>query len=180
MAKPKILQQLNAEASSQILLKENPDVAMEAATKQYVDNSGGVFWAEYNVTTFDQLKEAYTQGKTIQVLYQNKIYLFTGYEEANKFTFTYVYTNHSRGAIMQSITCKSSGWNMWDINKLAHVGSSGNSGTIGYNTEFSISAFMNGASDITLGQARNITASLSAPTSTDGRVGDIWVVYNNE
>lgn len=37
MAKPKILQQLNAEISSQVLLKEDPTLAMEATTKQYVD-----------------------------------------------------------------------------------------------------------------------------------------------
>lgn len=37
MAKPKILQQLNAEKESKILLASNPTVNMEAATKTYVD-----------------------------------------------------------------------------------------------------------------------------------------------
>lgn len=37
MAKPKILQQLNAEQESKILLASNPNQEMEAATKDYVD-----------------------------------------------------------------------------------------------------------------------------------------------
>lgn len=39
---------------------------------------------------------------------------------------------------------------------------------------------VNGASTLTTGQARNIYCSTSEPTSSDGQIGDIWLVYNNE
>ena len=38
MSKPRILQQLDGELSTDILLNANPDQNMEAVTKQYVDN----------------------------------------------------------------------------------------------------------------------------------------------
>lgn len=38
----------------------------------------------------------------------------------------------------------------------------------------------NGASTLTTGQARNIYCSTSEPTSSDGQIGDIWLVYNNK
>lgn len=152
----------------------------QAATKNYVDNSGGVFWAEYNVTPADELNVAYMQGKTIQVLYQNKVFTLTEVDTVqNRYSFTYIYTNNARKGVMQGMTCEPSGWVLWKENKLAHVGSSGNSSN-DYNTEFSISAFMNGASNLSVGQARNIYCSIFEPTISDGNSGDLWVVYSNE
>lgn len=48
MAKPKILQQLNAEKTSAILLASDPSQNMHAATKQYVDDitNGTTFTGE--------------------------------------------------------------------------------------------------------------------------------------
>ena len=39
------------------------------------------------------------------------------------------------------------------------------------------SLIVNGASTLTTGQARNIYCSTSEPTSAQGNVGDIWIVY---
>lgn len=39
------------------------------------------------------------------------------------------------------------------------------------------SLVVNGASTLTTGQARNIYCSTAEPTSSQGNVGDIWIVY---
>lgn len=39
MAKPKIIQQLDGEIAVKILLENDPNQNLEAATKQYVDNT---------------------------------------------------------------------------------------------------------------------------------------------
>lgn len=71
MAKPKILQQLNAEKESKILLASNPIVNMEAATKQYVDNSGGTFYATVGSTSFNEISEALNKEKAVKAIYQD-------------------------------------------------------------------------------------------------------------
>jgi hypothetical protein len=47
---------------------------MEAATKQYVDNNGGTFQAVYDKTTYEEIVNAYNQGKNITVICNSTIY----------------------------------------------------------------------------------------------------------
>ena len=177
MAKPKILQQLNAETPSQILLKEDPDVAMEAATKQYVDNSGGIFYATYGTTTYAEIVEAFNKGKGVKVLYSNTssyVYIFdlvtrptgsnTLYFAANNGDLNVANLNGGK----QYVYINSS--NSWNVSSSGYTYTSGTlyksfgSTTLSSSTRY----------------YRPILTSLQAPTSADGQVGDIWVVYNNE
>lgn len=178
MAKPKILQQLNAEASSQILLKTDPDVAMEAATKQYVDNSGGIFYAIYGTTTYDEIVEAFNQGKGIKALYSDTtsyVYIYdlitrptgsnTLYFAANN---AYITQNLSAQRYYFSINSSS----VWSQSYEAYYQTGSSLYTSGSQTPISSSSITR--------YYRPILVSQHEPTSSDGKVGDIWVVYSNE
>lgn len=73
MSKPKILQQLNAEQESKILLASDPIANMEAATKNYVDNSGGTFYATVGSTSFEEIDEALNKEKAVKAIYQDSL-----------------------------------------------------------------------------------------------------------
>lgn len=170
MAKPKILQQLNAEASSQILLKEDPDVAMEAATKQYVDNSGGTFYAVYGTTTHAEILTAYNQGKTIVAVNNTYIgYLRTPPKEGEPISFM----------TMPTAINYSSEYRYWWYVSTSNAWSSYRGDPGGYTFNDPIRLF-NSTPINTSSFYRPINVSLNAPTASDGKTGDIWVVYNNE
>lgn len=174
MAKPKILQQLNAEASSQILLKEDPDVAMEAATKQYVDNSGGIFYATYGTTTYAEIVEAFNKGKGVKVLYSNTssyVYIFdlvtrptgsnTLYFAANNTDLNISNLNEGK----QYVYINSS--STWNISSSRYTYTSGSLYSSGTTSLSSSTRYY-----------RPILTSTSAPASSDGQVGDIWIQYS--
>lgn len=177
MSKPKILQQLNAEASSQILLKTDPDVAMEAATKQYVDNSGGIFYAIYGTTTYDEIVEAFNQGKGVKALYSNTssyIYIFDLVTRPTGSNTLYFAANNTNldvsdlGAIKYYIYITST--NAWSTGRTYYNNISSSLQQTSATTPLSSGVRYH----------RPILTSTNPPSSTDGRVGDIWVVYNNE
>lgn len=154
MAKPKILQQLNAEQESKILLASDPSANMEAATKNYVDNSGGTFYAIVGSTSFEEINEALNKEKAVKAVYQDifignlfytSLYSST-LEQAHFFSFISI-----DGEIC--ITCTPTGWSEATslINLLPH--------------------------SINERTYRPILVSTSEPTSSDGQVGDIWLVY---
>lgn len=172
MAKPKILQQLNAEASSQILLKEDPDVAMEAATKQYVDNSGGIFWAEYGVTTYEEVVSAFNQGKMIVAhMSSNPTQIFDLVTAPNNNNTLYFAVRNKSTPI---------GLSARYVIYVNYASSWGASNNTNYDAANAIRCHIDTKITASEGYYRPIRVSLNPPTSTDGRVGDIWVVYNNE
>lgn len=176
MAKPKILQQLNAETSSQILLKEDPDVAMEAATKQYVDNSGGVFYATYGTTTYAEIVEAFNKGKGVKALYSSAssyIYIFDLVTRPIGSNTLYFAANNGDADSGSNLNASKyylyiNSSNTWQISSASYSYTSGtlykNSGstTLSSSTRY----------------YRPILTSTSAPTSSDGQVGDIWIQYS--
>ena len=154
-----------------------PNDPSDVATKEYVDNNGGVFWAEYEVTTLEELQTAYAQGKAINVLGPGGIFtlasvIYTS-ELPTYFSFTNSLLNSSGQGGAIKIIQYDNGWSI-KSQRLPIV--SDNPSDIS-NNYFTNSNFMNGATDLTVGQARNITISTSAPTSSDGNIGDIWIVY---
>ena len=178
MAKPKILQQLNAETSSQILLKEDPDVAMEAATKQYVDNSGGIFYATYGTTTYAEIVEAFNKGKGVKALYSDTssyVYIFDLVTRPTGSNLLYFAANN--GDIIDGTNLNTAKYyvyinssNTWGVSNKKYTSTSGTiSKSSGTTTLSSSTRYY-----------RPILTSLQAPTSADGQVGDIWIVYNNE
>lgn len=177
MAKPKILQQLNAEASSQILLKEDPDVAMEAATKQYVDNSGGIFYATYGTTTYAEIVEAFNKGKGVKALYSDTssyVYIFDLVTRPTGSNTLYFAANNGDTANGDNLNAEKyyiyiNSSNTWSISNKRYNYTSSSLYTSGTTSLSSSTRYY-----------RPILTSLQAPTSADGRVGDIWVVYNNE
>lgn len=62
MAKPKILQQLNAEKASKILLASDPTQNMEAASKQYVDNNSKTTTTFTNAIQLSQAQTSITSS----------------------------------------------------------------------------------------------------------------------
>lgn len=177
MAKPKILQQLNAETSSQILLKEDPDVAMEAATKQYVDNSGGIFYATYGTTTYAEIVEAFNKGKGVKALYSNTssyVYIFDLVTRPTGSNTLYFAANNTDLNVS----------NLYEPKYSVYINSSNTWNTLSTRYTSTSSTLHKSAGTTTLSSStryyRPILTSLQAPTSADGQVGDIWVVYNNE
>lgn len=181
MAKPKILQQLNAETSSQILLKEDPDVAMEAATKQYVDNSGGVVHmsnVDGIMLTYDQIVEEYNKGKIIKLhYYDDAMFTYTTYE-----LYSYLYYEGQPLYFLAQEQFLSD--NLANLKKVFVIYPSNEWETIYYNYQYTSGTLYKNGGNTPISSStryyRPILTSLQAPTSTDGQVGDIWIVYNNE
>ena len=169
MSKPKILQQLNAEKASKILLASDPTQNMEAASKQYVDNSGGVYYASPS-NTFNEILAEYNKGKIIKYIYSatNTICDLI-HCDSNYMTFTYTLpgeidnktiTLNSNNQIIGSWADYSGQY----INELE--------------TELPIKLYDETTPiSSTVQYYRPILISTKEPTSNDGNIGDIWFVY---
>ena len=168
MAKPKILQQLNAEKESKILLASDPTQNMEAASKQYVDNSGGTFYAIYGTTTYNEIVNAYNSGKSIFCYNQSMECIVPLINPSTEYGFTFGYFFSFGITPKTSFTCKPNG--TWST--------SSSSDMQGFNT---LDPCTSTTTNIPISSStkyfRPILISTNEPTSNDGNVGDIWFVY---
>ena len=215
MSKPRILQQLDGELSTDIILNADPDQNMEAvtkqyvdnmnnnllsktndsgnnitltnanitltadptanmqaATKQYVDNNGGTFQAIHGTTTYEEIVEAYNQGKII-TLYHNDYsdYIFdltTIPKNSNLLYFRHRNYSNFSYATTYNYYCtidSSSSWSPIYVTLPSQV---------------TTSLYRNGQTDLSssIGYYRPIRVSTSAPTASDGNIGDIWIQYS--
>ena len=147
-----------------LILSADPDQNLEAATKQYVDNNGGAFFAIYESTSWQEVNEAYEKGKTIWCIYQNYFCPFT--EASSQDIFFKV--PHIGREIDRECYIRLNSNNEWSY-------SDGPS-----NSYFSqpVESQSNIPISNTHSYYRPILISTSAPTASDGNVGDIWIQYS--
>lgn len=146
----------------------------DAATKAYVDNNGGTFTATYGTTTYAEIVEAFNQGKTIYCYnssYTDTIYVLTTRPTGSNVLYFYDLKQASANngyATTYAKYCMINSSGSWS------VGTSSSKSAAG-------ALYYNGTTNIiaTTGYYRPIRVSTSAPTSSDGYVGDIWIQYGS-
>lgn len=159
------------------------DLMRNSASKEYVDNNGGTFEAEYGVTTYEEIVEAFNQGKVITCNGNNRLsqdFLDLGGGLFSLGTYPtgtntlYFYDNEVAATncdyantIVVYISINSdSNWS-YDykyINKLSNALYLQLTPTPFYESD-------------TKRYYRPIICSTSEPTASDGNVGDIWIQY---
>lgn len=153
---------------------ENPQAEKDAATKDYVDtaleNAGGTFYAEFEITTYADVVAAYNAGKTVKALYHNTssyIYIFdlvTRPTGSN--TLYFIAHPYNPYANVYDITCQLTSSSSWSIASSSRRTSVSNPLQYSGTTTISTNPYY-----------RPIRVSTSAPTSSDGNIGDIWIQY---
>ena len=206
MAKPRILQQLDGDLSTDIVLNTDPDQAMEAATKQYVDKSGTPI---INITSTDQINYTGTSDSITE--YKEGMIISFIPDVSSKATSSYLTININNlgplkvGQYTLKQIYQSNGMGTWyDIgNREANFIYANEvfTGHIQYKDTnqwfflpFHPSLKLNDISNGAFGKnlsvtadaaylnsniLRNIKVSTSAPSSSDGNIGDIWIQYFN-
>lgn len=152
----------------------DPVNSSDAATKNYVDgaleNAGGTFYATYGTTTYAQVVAAYNAGKTVKALYKDTssfVYIFDLVTRPTGNNTLY-FTAHpyNANANVYDITLQLTSASAWSVVSSSRRTSVSN--PLQYNGTTSIDKTP---------YYRPIRVSTSAPTSTDGNVGDIWIQY---
>lgn len=147
----------------------------DAATKNYVDaaleNTGGTFYATYGTTTYAQVVAAYNAGKTVKALYSNTssyIYIFDLVTRPITGNNTLYFTAHPYNTYANTydITLQLTSASAWSVVSSSRRTSVSN--PLQYNGTTSIDKTP---------YYRPIRVSTSAPTSSDGNIGDIWIQY---
>lgn len=153
----------------------DPIEAQDVATKNYVDNSGGTFYAIYGTTTYQEIVDAFNAGKTCKALYSSENsypYIFDLVTRPTSSNPT-LYFVSNRGDYSSSVTA---GYTYLYIN-------SSSSWSISSGTQYYISTpIYRGGFSTALSSStayyRPILVSTAAPTASEGYVGDIWIQYS--
>lgn len=138
------------------------------ATEEYVDNSGGTFYATYQTTTYTEIVEAYNQGKSIILYDNNKFYPLINMDDT---TIVFGQRSQWNYGLSPQIVYKVASDDTWSTTTWSDI--YGN-WSMGGNLSKS-----GGSVNLTSTTRyyRPILVSTSAPTSSDGQIGDIWIVY---
>ena len=146
----------------------------DAANKAYVDNNGGTFTATYGTTTYAEIVAAFNQGKTIYCYnssYTDTIYILTTRPTGSNVLYFYDLKQASANngyATTYAKYCMINSSGSWSVGSSS---SKAAAGAIYYNGQTNLIS--------TTGYYRPIRVSTSAPTSSDGYVGDIWIQYGS-
>ena len=161
------------------LTSGTPELDQDVATKEYVDNSGGIFYVTYGDTnvTLQDVTNAYNQGKQVIVIYNSKELHPMFSIDSTQATFgaknpyyglyssRYIKLHKTDGWSNTAYSDVQGHWTFSSGATMAYIKSSGN------DTQSPISS--------TTRYYRPILASIQPPQTTDGKVGDLWVVYKN-
>lgn len=167
----------NTGSDNDVALKgiANPQDDNDAAPKSYVDkaleNTGGTFYAQFGTTTYAEVVEAFNAGKTIKALCNNQAGL-SGY-------ILDLVTRPTGSNTLYFVACPDNSYaNTWNL--ICQLTSASAWGVVNTSRGTSVSNPLqyNGITGISTNPYyRPIRVSTSAPTSSDGNVGDIWIQY---
>lgn len=162
-----------------LTLANDPAADMQAATKQYVDNSGGIFYITYGDTnvTFQDVTNAYNQGKQVIVIFNSKELHPMFSIDSSQATFG---TKNPYYGLYSSRYIRLASDNQWSTVTYQDVQGHWTFGS-GATMYYIKSSGNDSSSPIssTTRYYRPILASIQPPSATDGKVGDLWVVYKN-
>lgn len=160
------------------------DGSKKLATEEYVDNNGGIFWAT-SETTFDELWDAWNMGKLLCIspvgngLGLSDTYVCDGiinYDSGNNdriFSF-------SPASPTSSMSLVGGGYTLW-CSQIDGWDSGASIFTPNTTTVYSTLKRKSTAAVTPLSASdayyRPIYTSTQEPTASDGKVGDIWIVY---
>ena len=161
------------------------DGSKKLATEEYVDNNGGIFWAT-STTTFDELQDAWNMGKYLCIppigsgLDVSCTYICDGminYDSENDRMFAFCPASpssvmHMVGGGYYLYFSQANGWlslepSIFTRGTIANV-------YVPLQRESMSQPAPLSASDA---YYRPIYTSTREPTASDGKVGDIWIVY---
>lgn len=142
------------------------------ATEEYVDNNGGTFQAIYKTTTYEEIVTAYNQGKVITAHISS---------DPTKI-FDLVTAPNNNNTLYFAVRDSSTPINL-SARYVIHINSTSSWGAFN-STNYDAANAIRYQRDTEItaseGYYRPIRVSLNPPTASDGKVGDIWVVYSNE
>lgn len=136
---------------------------------EQIENAGGVFIATKDITTYQEIKDAWDSGKDIIVVFNSDIYMLTEIPTGNNTIKFYYRDFRNRGYSTTStkyLTLTSA--NAWS--PLV---------TIEQPTGITTPMTWNGTTPISASTRylRPILISTAEPTASDGSIGDIWIQY---
>lgn len=136
---------------------------------EQIENAGGVFVATKDITTYQEIQDAYDSGKDIIVPYNGAIYeLITIPTGSNALVFQKRQFNNNGKATTCFYFMSLNSTNLWDGVFSSTPGQIANS------------IYRNGETTITssTGYYRPILISTNEPAASDGNIGDIWIQYD--
>lgn len=134
------------------------------------ESGGGVFFATYNSTTFDEVDAEYKKQHVIVALYaekttsQIKQFFLQQYSKKSQALAYYFYNPNETFRLVLN----SSGWSTEDLTTYVPTAGATMTGPL----------IAQSNTNYTTAQVRNIIMSTSAPTASDGNNGDIWIQYS--
>lgn len=137
---------------------------------EQIENAGGVFIATKDITTYQEIKDAWDSGKDIIVVFNSDIYMLTEIPTGSNTIKFYYRDFRNRGYSTTStkyLTLTST--NTWSP-----------SVTVEQPTGITTPMTWNGTTPITASvkYLRPILISTAEPTASDGQTGDIWIQYD--
>ena len=143
----------------------DPSDDQDAATKHYVDtameDAGGIFYAQYGTTTYQEVQDAIAAGKT--VIARDDFYNYQlAVDDAHAAWGGYVFTASESGTIYQLLLTGTKSWEKSEYNQPT------------------VAQYWYASTPLSssTGYYRPIRVSTAAPTASDGNVGDIWIQYS--
>lgn len=164
------------------LTSGTPELDQDVATKAYVDNNGGIFWAT-SETTFDELWDAWNMGKLLCIP-----------PRENGFDIAYTYIcdgilNYESAGSRVFVFCPAStfpdmvggGYQLWCYENSGWISEPSILTRGGMATVYAPLKRYPGSNATSLSASdayyRPIYTSTQEPTASDGKIGDIWIVY---
>lgn len=136
---------------------------------EQIENAGGVFIATKDITTYQEIKDAWDSGKDIIVVFNSDIYMLTEIPTGSNTIKFYYRDFRNRGYSTTStkyLTLTPA--NAWSP-----------SVTVEQPTQLGKPITGNGDTPISASTRylRPILISTEEPTASDGSIGDIWIQY---
>lgn len=136
---------------------------------EQIENAGGVFIATKDITTYQEIKDAWDSGKDVIVVFNSDIYMLTEIPTGSNTLKFYYRDFRNRGYSTTNtkyLTLTSA--NVWSSSAVVEQPTQmGKPITGNDNTPISAS----------VRYLRPILISTVEPTASDGNIGDIWIQY---
>lgn len=138
---------------------------------EQIENAGGVFIATKDITTYQEIKDAWDSGKDVIVVFNSDIYMLTEIPTGSNTLKFYYRDFRNRGYSTTNTKYLT----------LTSADAWSSSATVEQPAQLSRPITGNGDTPISASTRylRPILVSTTEPTASDGNIGDIWVQYED-